>query len=311
MNTSDTRHLEYIKESSFILANKGKTFFWAKFLLNQQHATKAVRLYRFCRYVDDVGDESTNSDSAKTILIKIIEELRSGKSNHPVISDAINLFNEVHIGIDIPISLIQGIISDLSLVRIKDESSLLIYCYQVAGTVGLMMSKILDIQDSRAFAHAIDLGIAMQITNICRDVSEDAQMNRRYLPASLIGDIDPNMLINPDIETQQKIRSTLTTMLRTAEEYYQSGHHGLCFLPIRARLGIAIASGLYRQIGNHLRNKNYACWSFRSVISKKIKLVLTLKILSLGVLNPHFYFYLKSHNTQLHRSIKKIVHSHA
>jgi phytoene synthase len=311
MNTTDTHQLEYIKESAIILANKGKTFFWAKFLLNQQHATKAVRLYRFCRYVDDVGDESENSNSAKKILIQIIEELRSGNSNHPVIRDAINLFNEVQIDIDIPISLIKGIVSDLSLVRIKDESSLLVYCYQVAGTVGLMMSKILDIQDSRAYAHAIDLGIAMQITNICRDVREDAQMNRRYLPASLIGDIEPSMLINPDIKTQERIRSALMIMLGNADKYYQSGYHGLCFLPIRARLGIAIASGLYKHIGTHLRNKNYACWSFRSVIPKKIKLILTLKILSLGLITPHFYFHLKTHNSQLHRSIKKIVHSHA
>jgi phytoene synthase len=311
MKPSENNQLEYLRVSNLILANKGKTFFWAKFLLNQAHATKAVRLYRFCRYVDDVGDESTDPAVASMLLNNIIDELKKSTSNHPVVSDAIKLFNETEIDIDIPISLIQGVISDLSLVRIKDEDSLIIYCYQVAGTVGLMMSKILDIQNPKAFAHAIDLGIGMQITNICRDVTEDAQMNRRYLPTSLIGEIEPSALINPDNETQQKIKCALSSLLKTADQYYLSGYHGLCFLPIRARLGIAIASSLYRQIGNNLRKSNYACWLFRSVVSKKLKAWLTLKILTVGLLKPEFYFYLNPHNANLHRPLKKLVYPHA
>jgi 15-cis-phytoene synthase len=301
----------YIKESNLILSQKGKTFFWAKFLLNKKHATQAVRLYRFCRYVDDVGDETTNTEVARQMLMQIIDALRNGTSDHPIISDAIALFNESKIEIDIPISLIQGVISDLTLVRIKDEAALIFYCYQVAGTVGLMMSKILDIKDNRAFAHAIDLGIGMQITNICRDVAEDASMNRRYLPASLIGNIEPLALTNPDIQTQDKVKSALATMLATADEYYQSGYHGLCFLPIRARMGIAIASGLYRQIGTNLANRNYAYWLFRSVVSKKLKAWLTLKILGCNLIATDFYFYSKSHNSRLHHPIRALAYSHA
>ncbi len=311
MNQPEKNQLEYIKASNLILANKGKTFYWAKFLLNKEHATKAVRLYRFCRYVDDVADEATDPVITSMLLNNIIDALNKGTADHPIVSDAITLFKEAKIEIDIPISLVQGVISDLSLVRIKDEASLIVYCYQVAGTVGLMMSKIFDIQDSRAFAHAIDLGIGMQITNICRDVTEDAQMNRRYLPASLIGDIEPSALKNPDNQTQQKIRSALSSLLRTADDYYHSGYHGLCFLPIRARLGISIASGLYQQIGTNLRNRNYDCWSFRSVVSKKIKIWLTLKALVLGLLDPHYHLYLKAHNSHLHRSLKKVAYVQA
>ena len=311
MNQAKTTYAQYIQESNLILSNKGKTFFWAKFLLNKNHASKAVRLYRFCRHVDDVGDESTDPILANLMLMQIINELKIGISNHPVISDAINLFNESQININIPISLIQGVISDLSEVRIKDDAALIIYCYQVAGTVGLMMSKILDIKDNRAVAHAIDLGIGMQITNICRDVAEDAKMNRRYLPASLIGDIKPLALINPDIQTQDKIRNTLKKMLNTADVYYQSGYYGLCFLPIRARLGIVIASGLYHQIGTNLVNKNYASWSFRSVVSKKLKAWLTFKILARSLVDTEFYFNVKPHNSRLHNSIKEVAYSHA
>lgn len=311
MNPDNIIQAQYIKESNFILSQKGKTFFWAKFLLNKKHATKAVRLYRFCRYVDDVGDEITDKALAHLMLEQIIDELTAGISKHPIISDAIRLFHESKIDINIPISLVQGVMSDLSLVRIKDDEALIVYCYKVAGTVGLMMSKILDINDNRAFAHAIDLGIAMQITNICRDVAEDAQMNRRYIPASLIGNIDPAELAHPDIQAQGKIRSALAIMLKTADQYYQSGSQGLCFLPIRARLGIAIASELYRHIGINLSNKNYNCWSFRSVVSKKLKCWLTLKILTRCLVDRHFYFYVKPHNSPLHDSIKNVAYRHA
>ena len=311
MNQDNIIQAQYIKESNFILSQKGKTFFWAKFLLNKKHATKAVRLYRFCRYVDDVGDEITDKALAHLMLAQIIDELKAGISNHAVISDAIKLFNESQIDINIPIALVQGVMSDLSLVRIKDDKALIVYCYQVAGTVGLMMSKILDINDNRAFAHAIDLGIAMQITNICRDVSEDAEMDRRYIPASLIGDIDPADLSHPDTQAQRKIRSALAIMIKTADQYYQSGSEGLCFLPIRARLGIAIASALYRHIGINLSNKNYDCWSFRSVVSKKLKFWLTLKILMRCLVDRHFYFYVKPHNPVLHDSIKNVAYLHA
>lgn len=300
----------YIKESNLILSNKGKTFFWAKFLLKKEHATKAVRLYRFCRYIDDVGDENVDRALAEKMLKQIIEEITLGISNHPVISDAIALFTESNIDINIPISLIHGVMSDSNLVRIKDEEALMVYAYQVAGTVGLMMSKILDVKDPRAFSHAIDLGIAMQITNICRDTTEDALMDRRYLPASFIGNIEPGLLISPDKITQDKIRKALAKMLNTADQYYQSGYQGLCFLPIRARLGIAIASGLYRQIGTNLIKKNYASWLFRSVVSKKMKAWLTIKILMRSLVDPLFYFSVKPHNSKLHHSIKEIAYSH-
>ena len=311
MSGAKINQAEYIKESNFILAQKGKTFFWAKFLLNKKHANKAVRLYRFCRYVDDLGDDATDLAIARLMLMQIIEDLKLGSSDHPIISDAIALFSESKIEISIPISLIQGVISDLNSVRIKDKAELIIYCYQVAGTVGLMMSKILDVTDERALSHAIDLGMAMQMTNISRDVGDDAQMNRRYLPSSLMGDIDPSAMNNPSIQNQQKLRFTVAQILNTAEDYYQSGYAGLCFLPVRARLGIAIASGLYRQIGINLIRRNYESWLFRSIVSKKQKGWLTLKIVTSCLLDRKFYFYLEPHRSRLDDSIKKVVYAHA
>ena len=301
-----TTQVQYIKESNQLLFNKGKTFFWAKFLLTQQHATNAVRLYRFCRHIDDIGDEISDKTHAYNLLNTVIQELTNGKSNHQIVNDAIALFNECNIDIEIPILLVQGVMSDLKLVRFNNEHELFTYCYQVAGTVGLMMSKLLGIQDDYAYAHAIDLGIGMQLTNICRDVIEDASLNRRYIPASLIGDLEPSELVSPGIDTQQKIKDALAILLASADQYYKSGYSGLCFLPFRARLGINVASALYQQIGIILKKNHYQCWQFRAVVTLKFKFLLTLKTLISSLTDIHFYYYLKQHNPALHQAIKKL-----
>jgi phytoene synthase len=302
---------QYIKESNQLLYNKGKTFFWAKFLLTQQHAVNAVRLYRFCRHVDDIGDEIPDKQLATSLLEKIIHELKIGESQHQIVKDAISLFDECNIDIAIPILLIQGVMSDLSLVRFKNEQELLTYCYQVAGTVGLMMSKLLGIKDDSAYAHAIDLGIGMQLTNICRDVIEDAHLNRRYIPASLIGELEPSDLISPNIETQNKIKNALAPLLTSADRYYQSGYYGLCFLPFRARLGINVAAALYRQIGVILKKNYYQCWRFRAAVPLTLKFVLTLKTLMGSLADINFFRYSKRHNPQLHQAIKKLPYVNA
>ena len=309
MTPVDQYSIAYIKESNNILANKGKTFFWAKFLLKQEHAEDATRLYRFCRYIDDIGDESDDKDHAHQVLSKVISEVNTGISSDPVINDAIKLFNKKNIDIRVPIELINGVLSDLKSVRIASEDQLLIYCYRVAGTVGLMMSKILDVNDERAYAHAIDLGIAMQLTNICRDVTEDAIMQRRYIPGSMCNNPEPDLLINPNKEIKILISKNLNDLLHMADNYYQSGHDGLCFLPLRARMGMAIAAFLYRHIGVKLKNKNYEFWMGRVFVPKALKLKLTAQILLRSIFDTGFHKYKGQHQVQLHQSLKNLPYA--
>lgn len=306
MTPVDQYSIDYIKESNKILAKKGKTFFWARFLLKQEHAEDATRLYRFCRYIDDIGDESDDKDHAYQVLSKVISEINTGVSNDPVISDALKLFSKKNIDLRVPIELIRGVMSDLKPVRIASEDQLLIYCYQVAGTVGLMMSKILDVNDERAYAHAIDLGIAMQLTNICRDVTEDAIMQRRYIPGSMCNNPEPDLLINPDKEIKILISKNLNHLLNMADNYYQSGHDGLCFLPLRARMGMAIAAFLYRHIGVKLKNKNYEFWRGRVFVTKSSKFKLTAQILWRSIFDAGFYKYKGQHQAQLHQSLANL-----
>lgn len=306
MTPVDQYSIDYIKESNNILAQKGKTFFWSRFLLKQEHAEDATRLYRFCRYIDDIGDEGDDKDHAYQALLKIISEINAGISNDPVINDALKLFSKKNIDLRVPTELIRGVMSDLKPVRIASEDQLLIYCYQVAGTVGLMMSKILDVNDERAYAHAIDLGIAMQLTNICRDVTEDAMMQRRYIPGSMCNNPEPDLLINPDKEIKILISKNLNDLLKMADSYYQSGHDGLCFLPLRARMGMAIAAFLYRHIGVKLKNKNYEFWRGRVFVPKASKLKLTAQILLRSIFDAGFYKYKGQHQVQLHQSLANL-----
>jgi phytoene synthase len=306
MNLVDQDSIDYVKESNKILAKKGKTFFWAKFLLKKEHAEDATRLYRFCRYIDDIGDDSEDKTHAHATLSNIISEITQGKSNDPVIADAIKLFNKKNIDVKIAIELINGVISDLKSVRLESEDQLLIYCYQVAGTVGLMMSKILDVRDERAYAHAIDLGIAMQLTNICRDVVEDALLDRRYIPGAMCKNLEPDSLIHPDEDTKNLISKSLTYLLNMADTYYQSGHNGLCFLPFRARMGMAIAGFLYRHIGVRLKNNHCAFWNGRVFVSKSLKLGLTIQILLSSFFDAGFYQYKGQHQARLHQSLKNL-----
>ena len=141
-------------------------------------------LYIFCRYLDDIGDEKNlKKKQSIQILNKIKKELSRRKSKNLVIFNFINLQNKYKIENKYAFHLIEGIKSDLKrTVEFKDENDLTFYCYCVAGTVGYMFCKIININDKKLLLRAIQLGIGMQRTNISRDIKEDLELNRIYLP---------------------------------------------------------------------------------------------------------------------------------
>jgi phytoene synthase len=213
-------------DAEVVLATKGRTFYWARYLLGKVYGGRATRLYGFCRHLDDLVDEAHSNDEARQALDTHRRDLLSGHSNDPLVADTLMLMQQCAIDPTFALELISGVESDLEPVRMADVDELLRYCYKVAGTVGLMMTGVLDVKCQRALPHAIDLGIAMQLTNICRDVADDAKLDRRYLPASLLGDIEVDQLIAPDPSIQSELRHCLKTLLALADQYYQSGEAG-------------------------------------------------------------------------------------
>ena len=297
---------EYANQSNEVLFNKGKTFYWAKFFLSKYAAQQATRLYRFCRYIDDLADEAPDKAHAFDCLNKIKAELNAGASSDVIITDALALFEECDIPVQIPIELINGVLADLALVRVQTEAQLLEYCYQVAGTVGIMMCKVLDVSEPSALFHAIDLGIAMQLTNITRDVYADALMDRIYLPESITGTLTSDDVIALSDSTRSKIIQASQVLLKQADQYYASGYAGLVHLPFRSRVSILIAAKLYQHIGFKIKRTHFNNPKTKVFIPLNMKLILSIQVCFKAIFDRKFWFYNTVHHKQLHQHINKL-----
>ena len=228
------------------LAIFAKSFNWAGFFLPKKIYKDCAKIYAFCRILDDIADEKTNLDYKIEQFNKIknfFEEFYDLKNkekielneNQIIVSEVINLAANNSIKKIIFQDLIDGVGSDLKKrIHIRSVKDLLIYSYRVAGTVGLIMSKMLNVNDRRALKGAIDLGIAMQLTNIARDVIEDKKMNREY--------------IKPDFEN---IKATL----KLAEMFYDSSFSSIQKIPFKYKFSIIVARRIYRQIGRKILQK--------------------------------------------------------
>ena len=269
-----------------VLETKGASFFWASFFLGKRYMLRAARLYRLCRYLDDTVDECESPEQGRRMILDVTQNLSSSSSKDEVINDGLALLQECGINKTVLLELINGVNSDNDLVRLQDQKGLLHYCYQVAGTVGLMMCRVLDAKNPKSKPFAKDLGIAMQLTNICRDIKADALVNRRYLPADLIHNLEPSALIKPNARDIPIIKSAVQLLLKLADVYYKRGERGLAYLPLRARFSILIASRIYREIGVKLASQQYEYWPTRIVVSNPRKFVVTL-----GALISVFYRY--------------------
>jgi len=296
-----------LQSADLVLSRKGKSFHWARRWMAPVHAARATRLYGFCRYVDDIADDDVAGQDPRAALERIAQEITSGVSQNPVVADAMALARECGIQPALMLTFIDGITSDLGTVRMADEDALLRYCYQAAGTVGSMMCRVLGRDDPAALRHAVDLGIAMQLTNICRDVAADAAAGRRYLPATMIGDLGPQALVDPPLALQPRLRACIDHLLNTADRYYRSGEAGLAHLPVGARYSILVAARVYRAIGPRLRQHGNAYWLERTVVPRRTQRWVTLRALLSTPLLPGFWVPTRQHDAALHGALSAFL----
>ena len=262
------------------LAANGKSFNWARRFLGRRMGGDAATLYRFCRVLDDMADGDIVDGPRRLLTIRY--DLSGGhRATDPLLADFMPFIQQQNLPVPVIVALIDGLLQDQKPVRIADERALRRYAYRVAGTVGLLMCHVLDCDDDAARAHAIDLGIAMQLTNIARDVLEDAEMGRRYLPASWVGDVTPAQIVAashaPEGDVAQSVTMAVRQLLGMADDYYQSGTAGLKFLPIRAYMAIAVAARVYRQIGLQIAVRGYGWHHGRQVTSRGTKIICSLQ----------------------------------
>ena len=167
---------------SNLLKKHAKSFYWASFFLSSNTLDKCSSLYNFCRTLDDIVDDDNNLSVKKGIFSKFKKDFENKNLDNQIIKDMWSLIDNEGISYQIVIDLFDGVETDLEeKVVINSKKDLLVYSYRVAGTVGLMMSKIMKVKNKEALKGAIDLGIAMQLTNIARDVCEDKARNRQYI----------------------------------------------------------------------------------------------------------------------------------
>ena len=214
-----------------------KSFNWAGFFLPKKIYLKCSVLYNFCRTVDNIVDEDGNLNIKKKNLLDFKNNFNNKNYNNPIIKNMWELINDFEISTKIINDLFDGVESDLKdKVQLNSKKDLLIYSYRVAGSVGLMMAKILNVKNQTALKSAIDLGIAMQLTNISRDVVEDKKNNRSYISANF-----------------DSIKETL----KLADLFYESSFASINKIPLNFRFSILVARRVYRQIGyNILKKKN-------------------------------------------------------
>jgi phytoene synthase len=224
-----------------LLARAGKSFHLAGKFLPAERRRAATQLYAFCRGLDDLADETGDAVQIEAVATA----LEKRDASHPLAG--------LYLTLDNPdpapaIALARALRDDTGPTEIADERALLRYCHGVAGTVGLMMARVLGATDSAAAWHAIDLGIALQLTNIARDTREDADHGRRYIPAAWLGLPPASVRRAPD-----KVHESAMRCLALAELYYASGVAGLVYLPPESRRGILVAARVYGEIGEELR----------------------------------------------------------
>jgi len=280
--------------SSTDLKKEGKSFYWASFFLPKNSKKNAGILYSICRYFDDIADE--NNEDKTNYLKDSIEEIKNNKVNK------VNIFlKENNIKSSIFIDLIEGLILDQKKIRIQNKEELIKYSYHVAGTVGLMMSKIIGAEHEKAPQSAIDLGIGMQLTNIARDVHEDSKMKRIYIPANWINDITLENLRNSDVSSlkkNEKISNAIHKVINLSEKFYQNGFVGLKYIPFSARLGIFIAANIYRGIGVKIKSKKKKYIKERVYLNTFEKFVITIKSIFIFMFVPLInYQYQKIRNS--------------
>ena len=238
------------------IRERSRSFYAASRLLPRSVRDAAVATYAFCRAADDAVDDPGHAAAVRArhadtrrrldaIYHGEVVDTASGRAFARVVAAA-------GIPRDEPEALLHGMAQDLGCVRVPDEDALLLYCYRAAGVVGRMMSRIMGRSDPEALVRATHLGVAMQLTNIARDVGEDAGRDRVYLPATWLAQAGGSPADVLAARPTAPIRRVTLKVLDCAEAYYGSGIAGIALLPARCRPAILSAALLYRAIGRRV-----------------------------------------------------------
>ena len=220
-----------------LIKQHAKSFYWASFFLSKKIFLKSSSLYNFCRTLDDIVDGPEDLNLKKQKFLQFKNDFINKNFNNKIIQEMWDIMKSEYISKIIVLDLFDGVETDLKeKVILNNKKDLTIYSYRVAGTVGLMMSKILKVEDKNALRGAVNLGIAMQFTNIARDIVEDKIRNREYIGHNF---------------------SSLKEIINDSEILYDRSFQAIKSIPLRSRFAVIVARRVYRKIGHYiLKQKN-------------------------------------------------------
>ena len=271
-----------------LMRGGSKTFFAASRLLPSRVRGPAIALYAFCRVADDAIDFS---DDRVTALAALNERLRRVYANDPMAYEPDRALAAVVREFDLPLELVAALLEgfewDAEGRRYETIEELQAYGARVAGSVGAMMAVVMRTRGEQALARACDLGVAMQLTNIARDVGEDARFGRLYLPLAWMREagLDPDVwLQNPVFDS--RIASVVGRLINAADELYERSEHGIGQLPRDCRPAIRAARLVYAEIGRELEKSGWDSINRRAVVSAKRKLALLARASGAALVLP-------------------------
>lgn len=265
-----------------IIKNGSKSFSLAALLFDLKTRRAAHRLYSWCRFCDDQIDEAPDKQTARQRLHWLCSEVEliygGGQSKYLAFQALQKVVQDYQIPKAYPLDLLQGMRMDVDSWNYQSQADLELYSYHVAGVVGLMMSHIMGVSDPKALENAVHLGIAMQMTNIARDVREDAYLGRIYLPEEWLreeGLERKDVFFSRNLEAQYRV---LKRLVQLAKVHYDKGLVGLRYLPPQAALCIGFAAEIYAGIGYKAIRCGQRSLETRTVLSFWEKIGLGLKL---------------------------------
>ena len=264
------------EECRAAIRSGSRSFYGASRLLPPSVRRPAFGLYAFCRLSDDAVDLEGGATAALERLRDRLVRASEGRPL-PLAADRTmaDLLRRSGIPLAVPLALLEGLAWDAEGRSYERLDDLFDYAVRVAGTVGVMMTLLMGVRSRRALARACDLGVAMQLTNIARDVGEDARLGRLYLPRQWLREAGVDAaawIANPT--PCDGIRSVVARLLEAAETLYSRAHAGVALLPASCRPAILAAALIYAEIGREIERNGHDSVTGRARVSGARKLEL-------------------------------------
>lgn len=264
-----------------IIARHSKSFALASRLFPPEIRDRAAIVYAWCRRADDAVDLGEGDPTFQVARLRAeIDRIYAGEATgDPILDGFAAVVADCAIPRLYPDELLAGMAMDAGGYRYRRDPDLRLYCYRVAGVVGLMMSHVMGVSRPSALVSAADLGIAMQLTNICRDVREDWDRGRLYIPESMLAEVGGGWIAERlggplPVAARRPLAVCVERLLSRAGEAYRSGDRGLDALAPRCRLAVAAARRIYSAIGDVIADRGHDVFAPRAVVSTRRKLAL-------------------------------------